>query len=300
MVVKVVGHSPGWPRARSRALVAASSRLGAMSDPAVEAQQRIWTIGDYPVIARHLLPISIDTVAALGIGRGDEVLDVGVGTGNAAVEAARRGAHVTGIDLTPAQIERARARCAEEGVEVDLRVGDAQSLEVPDASFDFVLSVMGVIFAPDHERAAAEMARVCRPGGTVAITSWKDGGWSSRWRVRASQLVPAPPPGAPMPDAWGDPEEVVRRLSAAGLETNVVERSFAFRFPSIDNAIDVFLSAAGPFVQFMEMAAAQGNGEEALRELRDALEEAKEPDDGNCVLPAPYLLATARRPTTWS
>ena len=267
-----------------------------MSEQAAEAQQRMWTIGDYPVIARHLLPISMDTVAASGIKRGDRVLDVGVGNGNAAIEAARRGASVTGIDLTPAQIERARVRCADEGVEVDLRLGDAQSLEVPDASFDVVLSVMGMIFAPDHARATAEMGRACRPGGTVAITAWKDGGWFSRWRTRAAHLVPAPPPGGPMPDDWGDADEMVRRLATVGLEATVRERSFAFRFPSVDKALEVFIGAAGPFVQFIKMASSLGRGEQAVQELRAVLEEANEPDDDNFVLPAPYLLAIARRP----
>ncbi len=269
-----------------------------MSEQAAEAQRRVWTIGDYPIIARHLLPISIDTVAATEIRRGDRVLDVGVGNGNAAIEAARRGANVIGVDLTPAQIERARTRCADEGVDVDLRLGDAQCLDVPDASFDVVLSVMGMIFAPDHARATAEMGRACRPGGRVAITAWKDGGWSSRWGTRASHLVPTPPPGGPMPDEWGDADEMVRRLATAGLEPTVMERSFAFRFPSVDKALEVFIGAAGPFVQFMERASSLGRGEQAVHELRAVLEEANEPDDDNFVLPAPYLLAIARQPTT--
>jgi len=265
-----------------------------MSEEAAEGQRRVWTIGAYPVIARHLLPISVETVEAIGIGAGDRVLDVGVGTGNAAIEAARRGAAVTGVDLTPAQIELARARCASEGVEVDLRVGDAEALEVPDAGFDVVLSVMGVIFAPDHARAVAELARVCRPAGTVAITAWAGGGWSSRWRTRAAHLVPPPPPGSPAPDEWGEPDEVVRRFAIAGLDAAVEERRFAFRFPSVEDGLEVFLGAAGPFVAFMEMASAVGRGDEARQELRAAIEESNEADDRTCLLPAPYLLAVAR------
>ena len=266
-----------------------------MSDHAADAQRRVWTIGDYPTIARHLLPISVETVAALGLRPGDRVLDVGVGTANAAIEAARHGAVVTGVDLTPAQIERARDRCAGEGVEIDLRVADAQALGLPDSSFDVVISVMGVIFAPDHARAASEMARVCRPGGTVAITSWAGGGWSSRWRARISHLLPAPPPGSPVPDDWGDPEEVVRRLGAAGLEATVEERPFDFRFSSVDAALETFLGASGAFVQTMETASALGHGEAALGELRAVMVEANRAGDGACLLPAPYLLATARR-----
>lgn len=132
----------------------------------------MWTIGDYPTIARHLAPISAETVEALGLEVGDRVLDVGVGTGNAAIEAARRGAIVTGIDLTPAQIERARDRCAQEGVDVELRVGDADDLDVPDATFDVVLSVMGVIFAPDPA------ARWPSPRGRSTDGQWRGEGGS--------------------------------------------------------------------------------------------------------------------------
>lgn len=264
-----------------------------MSERVPDARRRVWTVGDYPVIARHLLPISLDTVAALDVQRGERVLDVGVGTGNAAIAAARRGATVTGIDLTPAQIDLARARCAAEGVDVDLRVGDAESLDVPDASFDVVLSVMGVIFAPDHARAAAEMARVCRPGGRVAMTAWKREGWHEAWRTRASRLVPTPAGAGPGPEAWGEEREVARRLADVGLDATVTERPFAFRFPSVEEALDVLLSASGPFVQFMEVAASIGCRAEAVRQLRDALQESNEAVDDTCVLPSPYLVAVA-------
>jgi ubiquinone/menaquinone biosynthesis C-methylase UbiE len=266
-----------------------------MSGGAIDAQRRAWTIGNYPIIARHLLPISVETVAAVGIHSGDRVLDVGVGNGNAAIEAARRGATVTGIDLTPAQIERARSRCTDEGVLVDLRVGNAEKLDVPDACCDAVISVMGVIFAPDHVRAMAELARVCRPGGTVAITTWAEGGWSGRWRAGVAGLLPPPPPGSPTPDEWGDPDETVRRFAAAGLRATVERRSFAFQFSSEEDALETFLSAAGPYVQFMETASSLGLADEALHEFRAALAESNEADDGTCRLPAPYLLAVSQR-----
>ncbi len=266
-----------------------------MSDEAVDAERRVWTIGDYPVIARQLLPISVEMVEAIGPRPGDRVLDVGVGTGNAAIEAARRGATVTGIDLTPAQIERARTRCAGEGIEVDLRVGNAEALDVPDASFDVVLSVMGVIFAPDHAQALAEMTRACRSGGKVALTAWEAGGWSTRWRARVAHLMPTPPPGSPMPDQWGDADEVVRRFGAAGLSPSVERRSFAFRFGSEQEALETFVSAAGPYVSLMEIASGLGRGDEALDELRAAIAESNQARDGTCRLPAPYLLAVAQR-----
>ncbi len=266
-----------------------------MSDQVADAQRRMWTVGDYPTIARHLLPISVEAVAALGLRPGDRVLDVGVGNGNAAIEAARAGATVTGIDLTPAQIERARERCAREAVEVDLRVGDAQSLDVADSSFDAVISVMGMMFAPDHVRATAEMARACRPGGRVAITTWAAGGWMRGWQERVAHLVPTPPPGGPRPDEWSDANEVRRRLAAAGLEPIVRERPFAFRFSSVDEASHMFRSSAGPFVAFLEVASGLGRGDEAVAALGTAITEANEASDGSCALAAPFLLAVATR-----
>ncbi len=261
-----------------------------MDQRTLEAQVRVWSSGDYPVIARRLSPISVELVDAIGIQPGHRVLDVGVGNGNAAVEAARRGAQVTGIDLTPTQIERARARCADEGIEVDLRVGNAEALEVPDATFDRVLSVMGVIFAPDHERALAEMARVTRPGGTVAVTAWAEGGWSTRWRARAADLLPEPPPGSPQPDAWGDPDELERRLAAAGLAATVETRSFTWDFDSEQEALDTFVTSAGPYVQFMETATRLGLADRALATLREVLAETNVATNGTCRLPAPYLM----------
>jgi SAM-dependent methyltransferase len=257
-----------------------------------DAQRRMWTMGDYSVLARHLLPISLATVDAIGIRPGDRVLDVGVGTGNAAVEAARRGARVVGVDLAPAQVERALARCAHEGVAVELRVGDAQALDLPDAAFDVVLSVLGVIFAPDHAAAMAELARVCAPGGTVAVTSWAAGGWSSRWRARAARIVP--PAAGPSPEEWGRPDEVVRRFAAVGLHPEVEERPFAFTFSSTTEAFEVFTGGAGPVVQFLDAAERLGRGDEAHHELREALEESNVADDRSCRLPAPYLLARGR------
>lgn len=263
-------------------------------DAARDAQTRMWTVGDYPTIARHLLPISEAAVAALDIGPGDRVLDVAVGDGNAAVLAARRGATVTGIDLTPAQIDRARERCAAEGVDVELRIGDAQALDVPDADFDVVVSVMGVIFAPDPLAAAREMARACRPGGRIAMTAWSRSGWALAWRAKAAELMPAPPPG-PQPDDWGEPQEVTRRMAAAGLDAVVERRDFVWHFPSPEAAFETFVTSAGPYVMFMETMREQGTADRARSAMLDAMQETNLATDGTCELPAAYLLVTAAR-----
>jgi SAM-dependent methyltransferase len=260
------------------------------------AQRHLWTIGDYSAVARILRPISVATIEALRLAPGDRVLDVGAGDGNSAIEAARRGARVTAIDLTPAQLVRARARCAEAGVDVDLSVGDAQALDFRDASFDVVVSVLGAIFAPDHNQAIAEMLRVVRPGGRVALVAWSGGGWFSEWRRAVRHLAPPPAPDAPRADDWGSPQEARRRFESAGLHDVTVEgRPFAWEFPSVDDCFAFLLEASGPFVAFMDSMRQRGRDAEARVALRGALEKANIANDGTCRLRAPWLLVVGRR-----
>src|SRR5580692_8409739 len=137
-----------------------------------QLQQQTWTAGDFPKmgvelsIAGELLCESIPVLA------GDRVLDIGTASGNTALSAARRRAIVTGIDITPALLERARLRAAAEGLSIDFRHGDATALEFKDGAFDVVMSTFGSIFAPDPEKTAAEMSRVCRSGGKIAMAVW--------------------------------------------------------------------------------------------------------------------------------
>ncbi len=264
------------------------------SDEPEDGQVRMWTVGDYPTVARQLLPISEATVAALDIQRGERVLDVATGNGNAAVLAAKRGASVTGIDLTPMQIERARASCEAEGVDVDLRVGDAQALEVPEGSFDVVMSVMGVIFAPRHAAATRELARACRPGGRIAMTAWAADGWGVVWRAKVASLVPDPPTG-PGPGDWGDPDLVQMRFAAAGVDATVERRDFSWKYPSPEAALETLMTAAGPFIMFMEAMRARGLEDRGRTALLEAMADANVATDGTCELAAPYLLITATR-----
>src|SRR5688572_26092468 len=131
--------------------------------------QATWATGDFHEIARQIVPVSEALVQRVDPRPGQRVLDVACGSGNAALVAARRYCEVTGIDYVPALVERAMARAAAEGVRADFRVVDAQALPFPDASFDVVLSVFGVMFAPDQEKAAKELLRVCRRGGTIGL-----------------------------------------------------------------------------------------------------------------------------------
>ncbi len=258
-------------------------------------QRRIWTIGDYPAVARQLLPVSEALVGAVGLGGDADVLDVGVGNGNTAVLAAKAGARVVGVDITPAQLEHARARCRAEGVDVDLREADAEALPFDDGSFDFVVSVFGVIFAPGATRATEELARVCRPGGTVAMTAWLQGGWSGRFWSRVPHLAPPPVPGAARPEEWGDASIATGRFRAAGLEPSVEERPFYWEYGSVEEARSFLLRASGPFMAVREHAAMTGRADEVDAALGDAFAEANEAVDGTCRVPAPWLLVVGRR-----
>jgi SAM-dependent methyltransferase len=233
--------------------------------------------------------VSEALVDALDVASGERVLDVGCGDGNTSIVAARRGASVVGIDLTPAQVELARARLAIEGVPVDVRVGDAEALPVEDHAFDVVMSCLGMIFAADHERATAEMVRACRAGGRVGATSWGTGGWSAAWAARAAEVVPE----VVRPSPWADPAVVRQRWEHAGLTgVNVEQVPFEWHFADVDAAVELFLTASGPFIAFVDTAESLGRGDDARTALRAALAETAIDLHDGIVLPHPFIVAT--------
>ncbi|MEA2127305.1 MAG: hypothetical protein QOJ85_196, partial [Solirubrobacteraceae bacterium] len=177
----------------------------------MKARQRaMWSVGDYDAIATLFWEVGAVVVEAAGIEPAMAVLDVATGTGNAAIRAAQAGAEVTGLDLTPELFEAARKRAAAAEVTIDWIEGDAEALPFADASFDRVLSTFGVMFAPRQQIAAAELARVVRPGGRVVVASWTPAGFFGRLIGSLMQHMP-PPPGVASPLAWGD-ERLLRTL----------------------------------------------------------------------------------------
>jgi SAM-dependent methyltransferase len=169
----------------------------------------MWASGDYPsMVETFLLPLGPRLVEACDIGPGDRVLDVAAGTGNASIPAAQRGASVVASDLTPELFTAGRRRAEAAGVELEWVEADAEALPFADASFDVVMSSIGVMFAPHHQDAADELVRVCRPGGTIGLLSWTPEGMIGALFRAIGPFAPPPPAGAQPPPRWGDPEHV--------------------------------------------------------------------------------------------
>ncbi|HEY2833307.1 MAG TPA: methyltransferase domain-containing protein [Sporichthyaceae bacterium] len=197
-----------------------------------------WGDGHYETTAAELAPVADETLAVARVQRGERVLDVGCGTGNAALAAARMGAIAAGVDPAVRLLDVARARAAEQSGDLDLRVGDAVELPWEDGAFDVVVSVFGVVFARPAERAAAELRRVTRPGGRIAYSAWLPAGPIATIGRMAGEALAATTgtPAAP-PPAWHEPEVAGGLL---GLPVTAVERSLRFSYASAEGLMVAF------------------------------------------------------------
>lgn len=189
-----------------------------------------WMAGDYGVFAQYLEPGALEFLARLNLASGTRLLDVGCGTGQIAIPAARAGVQVTGVDIASNLIEQARARAAAEGVTAQFDEGDAEALPYADASFDVVVSLIGAMFAPRPGRVAAELVRVCRPGGRIVMANWTPNGFVGQMFRLIARHVP-PPSGMPAPTLWGDEATVRERLSAGVAELRFAKWLYPFKYP---------------------------------------------------------------------
>jgi ubiquinone/menaquinone biosynthesis C-methylase UbiE len=229
---------------------------------AITTRQRgVWASGDYAAVGTRIQIISETLVDAADLRAGSRVLDVAGGSGNTALAAARSGARVVSIDYVPALLERARERARAEQLAVELVEGDAQAMPFPDADFDAVVSSVGVMFAPDQPRAAREMLRVTRPGGTIALASWTPEGFIGGLLRTVGAHVP-PPAGLTPPTMWGA-EEHVRELFGDGIASlRATRRDYTFRFLSPEDFTAFFRDHYGPTLKAFE--ALDPAGQEAL------------------------------------
>ena len=258
-----------------------------------QRQQQTWASGNFAEIAATSLVVGELLCEAVDLRSGSTVLDVACGSGNAALAAARRFCTVTGVDYVPALLERGRERAAFEGLDVAFVEGDAEALPFADASFDVVLSTFGVMFAPDQARAAAEMLRVCRPGGGIGLACWTpEGFWGEMSRVIARHVPP--PAGLTPPTRWGT-EDGVRELIGHGASAIGVERrQLVHRFPSIAMWLEFRRQNYGPTMR--AYAALDPAGQEALStDLRAVADRFNRADDGTMVIPNEYLEVVAQR-----
>jgi len=216
-----------------------------------DRQRRMWGTGDYAAVGTRIQIISETLCDAADLRAGERVLDVAGGSGNTALAAARAGARVVSLDYVPGLIERARERARVERLAVDFVEGDAQALPFPEASFDAVVSAVGVMFAPDQPAVARELLRVTRAGGTIALANWTPEGFVGGLLRTIGAHVP-PPPGLAPPTMWGT-EEHVRDLLGDGVASlRATRRDYTFRFLSPEDFTGFFRAYYGPTLAAFE------------------------------------------------
>jgi SAM-dependent methyltransferase len=251
-------------------------------------QQQTWASGDFSVVASRIVLVSEQLAESADLRAGSTALDVACGNGNATLAAARSGAHAIGVDYVPALLEDGRGRALAEGLDVEFVLGDAEDLPVETDSVDAVLSVFGAMFAPDHRRTAAEIVRVTRPQGTVALASWTpDGFIGEMFRVISGHV--APPAGVESPLLWGTEEHLLELFGPAVATLHSVERTCTFRFTSAGEFVTFFRRWYGPTLKAFESL--NDAGRTALTvDLTDLARRFDRHRDGRGVaIPATYL-----------
>jgi len=208
-------------------------------------QQQTWASGDYTAVASRIVLVSELLAETADLHAGWRVLDVACGNGNATLAAARSGTTAVGVDYVPALLESARERAAAEGLDAEFREGDAEALPFGADEFDASLSVFGAMFAPDHRRTAAELVRVTRPGGRIALAAWTPGGFIGQMFRVVSNYVP-PPAGVSSPVLWGTEQHLAELFGDHVSETRSTERVSTFRFSSADQYVAYFRRWYGP------------------------------------------------------
>ncbi|HYH54581.1 MAG TPA: methyltransferase domain-containing protein [Solirubrobacterales bacterium] len=255
-----------------------------------------WAAGDYAQVAEHIDEAPPrDLLDRVDIRPGEEVLDVATGTGNVALRAAAAGARVVGLDLAPELFTAARRQAADQGVSVDWVEGDAEELAFADASFDHVLSVFGVQFAPRHEVAAAEMARVCRVGGDLGLVNWTPAGLIGELFTIMGGYLPSPPEFAGAPPLWGSEEHVGSLFEGTGLELEFSYGSNPWRFDSAERWVAFLEEHYGPTLKARERLSGEGRWEECRGEVIAMAERRNAATDGSLLLWAEYLVAVGRK-----
>jgi SAM-dependent methyltransferase len=223
-----------------------------------------WMSGDYGYFARFMQPGAMEFLKRLSVAPGTRMLDVACGAGQIAIPAARAGAHVIGIDIASNLVDQAQDRARAEGVDARFDEGDAEALPYEDSSFDLVVSLIGAMFAPVPERVAAELVRVCRPGGRIVMANWTPEGHVGQLFKIIGKHLP-PPPLMPSPLKWGDEATVRERLKDGIASLHVSRRLYPMRYPfPPSEVVEFFRLYYGPTNR--AFSSLDGPGRSALRQ----------------------------------
>ncbi|MGZ3309483.1 MAG: class I SAM-dependent methyltransferase, partial [Xanthobacteraceae bacterium] len=223
-------------------------------------QQGAWSSGDYAVVGITLQIVGEELCEALDLRSGQKVLDVAAGNGNATLAAARRWCEVVSTDYVPSLLERGRSRAAADGLSIQFREADAEALPFADASFDAVVSTFGVMFTPDQDKAAAELARVTKRGGKIGLANWTPEGFIGQLFKTLGKYLP-PPAGAKSPALWGTEARIKEMFGASAASIKAERRNFNFRYRSPEHFLEVFKNYYGPTLKaFAALDAANQQG----------------------------------------
>ena len=255
---------------------------------ALKARQHgAWSSGDYAVVGTTLQIVGEELCEALDIRSGQKVLDVAAGNGNATLAAARRWCEVVSTDYVPGLLARGKLRAEADGMKIEFKEEDAEALSFADASFDVVVSTFGVMFTPNQDRAAAELARVCRRGGKIGLANWTPEGFIGQVFKTLGKYLP-PPPGAKSPALWGTEASIKEMFGASASTIHAERRYFVFRYRSPEHFMEVFKNYYGPMLKaFAALDAA--NQQKLHQDLIALIGTMNRADDGTMIVPSEYL-----------
>jgi len=250
-------------------------------------QKAAWSSGDYAVVGTTLQIVGEELCEALDLRSGQKVLDVAAGNGNVSLAAARRWCDVVSTDYVPSLLERGRARASADGLTIEFREADAESLPFPDGAFDAVVSTFGVMFTPNQDQAAAELLRVCRAGGKIGLANWTPEGLIGQVFKTLGKHLP-PPAGAKSPALWGTRERLADMFGAAAASIAIEPRVFNFRYRSPEHFQQVLKTYYGPMLK--AFAALDETGQHDLKgDLLSLFARTNKAEDGAMVAPSGYL-----------
>lgn len=256
-------------------------------------QQGAWSSGDYATVGTTLQIVGETLCEALDLRAGQKVLDVAAGNGNVTLAAARRWCEVVSTDYVPALLERGRERAAAERLAIEFREADAEALPFAGASFDAVVSTFGVMFTADQDKAAAELVRVCKPGGKIGLANWTPDGFIGQLFKTIGKYMP-PPAGVKSPALWGTGARITEFFGAQASSIQLEQRDFVFRYRSAQHWLDVFKSYYGPLLK--TFGALDPETRTALTDdLFELIKRFNRSGDKTMVVPSEYLEVVVTR-----